>query len=56
MWDAKEIQDVLSDAGFSNIQIYWEGVDKNGEGDSKFKPTTKADNCESWVTYISARP
>ena len=54
MWDAKEIQDVLIDAGFSNIQIFWEGEDENGDGDGNFKAATKADNCESWVTYITA--
>lgn len=55
MWDAKELQDVLADAGYTDVQIYWEGVDKNGEGDGRFKPTMKADNCESWITYICAR-
>lgn len=55
MWDAREILDILEDAGFTQNQIYWEGEDKNGEGDGKFRPTTKADNCESWVTYITAR-
>jgi hypothetical protein len=54
MWDAREIQDVLESAGFKNIQIYWEGEDENGEGDGNFKPKNKADNCESWVTYIMA--
>lgn len=55
MWDAREVQDILLDAGFSEIQIYWEGEDENGEGDGNFKATTKADNCESWVTYIAAK-
>lgn len=55
MWDAKEIQDILLDAGFSDIQIYWEGEDKNGEGDGNFKVAKVAENCESWVTYIAAK-
>jgi len=54
MWDAKELQDVLTDAGFKNVQTYWEGVDKDGSGNGKFKKSFKAENCESWVTYISA--
>jgi SAM-dependent methyltransferase len=56
MWDARELQDILEDAGFSKCHIYWEGVDKDGTGNGSFKKATKADNCESWVTYICALP
>jgi hypothetical protein len=56
MWDAKELQDVLIDAGFKKVTIYWEGVDKKGLGNGEFYKTNKAENCESWVTYISALP
>ena len=56
MWDARELLDILEDAGFSKTQIYWEGVDKDGTGNGKFTKTNKAENCESWVTYICALP
>lgn len=56
MWDARELLDVLSDAGFSKTQIYWEGVDKDGYGNGNFKVAKIAENCESWITYISACP
>lgn len=56
MWDARELQDILEDAGFSKCIIYWEGVDKDGTGNGVFKKTAKAENCESWVTYICALP
>ncbi|MBY0414210.1 MAG: class I SAM-dependent methyltransferase [Bdellovibrionales bacterium] len=56
MWDARELLDILEEAGFSKTHIYWEGVDKDGSGNGKFKKATKADNCESWVTYICAQP
>jgi SAM-dependent methyltransferase len=56
MWDARELMDILEDAGFSKLHIYWEGVDKDGTGNGNFKKATKADNCESWVTYICAQP
>jgi hypothetical protein len=55
MWDAKELQDVLNDAGFNDVQIYWEGVDKDGTGNGVFKMYKTAENCESWVTYIKAK-
>lgn len=54
MWDARELLDILLDAGFSKTHIYWEGVNKNGTGNGVFKKSLKADNCESWVTYIAA--
>ncbi len=56
MWDARELQDVMLDAGFKKINIYWEGVDKKGLGNGEFFKTNKAENCESWITYISALP
>ncbi len=56
MWDARELQDVLKDAGFSTVNIYWEGVDKEGLGNGHFFKANKAENCESWVTYICAIP
>jgi SAM-dependent methyltransferase len=57
MWTAKELQDVLADAGFSKTQIYWEGVDKAGLGNGVFSQAKKPiENCESWVTYIVALP
>ncbi len=56
MWDAQELRDILTDAGFSKTNIYWEGVDKDGTGNGKFKIANKSENCESWVTYICALP
>ncbi len=57
MWDARELLDILQDAGFGSTHIYWEGVDKEGLGNGVFYRSTKAEeNCESWVTYICATP
>jgi SAM-dependent methyltransferase len=57
MWDARELQDVLADAGFKQTIIYWEGVDKDGSGNGVFSRANKAaENCDSWVTYICALP
>lgn len=56
MWNARELQDLLKDAGFKSVNIYWEGVDDKGLGNGVFKKTNKAENCQSWVTYISALP
>ena len=38
MWTIPEVRDILEEAGFKETLVYWEGADKNGEGDGKFKP------------------
>jgi hypothetical protein len=54
MWDLREIIDILEEAGFSQVHAYWEGDDDDGGGDGEFTRVTKAENCESWVTYLMA--
>lgn len=54
MYSIPEIKDILLDAGFKNVHIYWEGTDEDGEGDGEFKKVTKGEDCESWVAYIVA--
>lgn len=54
LWGLAEIQDVLRDAGFSRITVYWEGDDGDGGGDGEFKPSTEGDACAGYIGYISA--
>ncbi|MEL6329860.1 MAG: class I SAM-dependent methyltransferase [Planctomycetota bacterium] len=60
LWGLPEMQDVLRDAGFSNVTVYWEGDEKDengeltGEGNGIFRPTRRAENCESFICYIVA--
>ncbi len=51
-WVIPEIKDLLKEAGFRKIHVYWEGTDKNGEGNGCFKRREKGEDCESWVAYI----
>jgi hypothetical protein len=55
-WTMPELVEIMEDAGFREIQTYWEGEDGDGGGDGKFFRTNKAENCESWVSYICALP
>jgi SAM-dependent methyltransferase len=56
VWTLREITDLLAEAGFSDVGIYWEGWDDElEEGDGKFIRTRDAENCEGWVCYIVAR-
>lgn len=54
MYSIPEIKDMLHDAGFKNVHIYWEGTTKKGEGDGDFKRVSHGEDCDSWVAYIVA--
>jgi hypothetical protein len=56
MWGIAELREIMEDAGFSKTIAFWEGEDGDGGGDGVFYETNKAENCESWVTYICALP
>lgn len=51
-WTLPEIRDVLLEAGFLRIAVYWEGVDEDGEGNGEWSIHEKGDACAGWVAYI----
>jgi SAM-dependent methyltransferase len=54
LWTLPEIQEVLAEAGFGRITVYWEGTDEDGEGDGEFTPDTKGEADAGWIVYITA--
>lgn len=55
MWTLPELQELLTEAGFSKVTVYWEGTDEDsGEGNGIFEPTTVGDADPGWICYISA--
>lgn len=56
IWSLPEIRDVLFDAGFKQVDVYWEGADKNGEGNGVFRKRKSAPNEEAWIAYVMAWP
>lgn len=54
LWSLPEIRDILDEVGFKKTHVFWEGTDKNGEGDGQFKKTEKGEECKSWIAYILA--
>jgi len=54
LWTAPELRDMLHDAGFSNVTVYWEGEDEDGEGNGEFTPDDKGEADLAWIAYIVA--
>jgi len=55
LWSLPELQELLKEAGFKNVVVYWEGTDEDtGEGDGVYTPATEGDADPGWVTYITA--
>lgn len=52
MWSIPELKDILREAGFKKIHVYWEGTNKDGSGDGNFNRVSKGEACESWIAYI----
>ena len=55
LWTLPELQELLTEAGFAKVTVYWEGTDEETEeGDGEFKPTTIGEACEGWIAYLVA--
>ena len=53
LWTLPELQEILTEAGFSGVSIYWEQTDeKTGEGNGEFKKATSGDADAGWICYI----
>jgi SAM-dependent methyltransferase len=55
LWTIPEIREILEEAGFRNVEIYWEGIDRrSGYGNSIFRKTEKAENAPGWIAFFIA--
>ena len=55
MWTLPELQELLEEAGFVNVTVYWEGTDEEtGQGDGVYTPAKVGDADPAWVCYLSA--
>lgn len=56
LWTLPEIRELLDEAGFSEITVYWEGTDEEtGEGSGVYSPAMQGDADPSWICYLSAQ-
>lgn len=55
LWTLPEIREILLEAGFSKVEIYWEGTDEEkNEGNGIYLPSEQGDADAGWVCYIVA--
>jgi len=55
LWTLPELQELLKEAGFRTVTIYWEGTnEETGEGNGEFTVTRTGEACEGWIAYLVA--
>ena len=57
LWGLPELKDVMADAGFSQVDTYFEGTDPDDEeeGDGIFAKDGKGENIDAWLSYLVAQ-
>ena len=54
LWTLPEIRELLTEAGFAEVETYWEGTDsETGEGNNIFTRRKSAQDDPAWVAYIA---
>ncbi len=56
LWSLPEIRELLVEAGFSRVQVYWQGWDADGNPDGIFVPVQTGEPDAGWIAYLSAEP
>lgn len=56
MWTLPEIREILEEAGFGTITVYWQGTDEETEeANGEFLPAVRGDADAAWIVYITAQ-
>ena len=56
LWSLPEIRDLLAEAGFSRVLVYWQGWDAEGRPDGRFEPVSSGVPDAGWIAYLTAEP
>ncbi len=56
LWSLPEIREMLAEAGFSRVLVYWQGWDADGRPDGRFEPVESGEPDAGWIAYLSAEP
>jgi SAM-dependent methyltransferase len=54
LWTLPELRELLAEAGFKRVTVYWEGENKHGHGTGVFTPRRVGVADASFICYISA--
>lgn len=54
LWTLVEIRELLAEAGFSKVRVYWETEDEDGEGSGEYQESDVGLNDPAWIIYIVA--
>ena len=56
LWSMPEIRELLSEAGFANVVVYWEGDDEDDDEDGNgiYEPTLEGEADPAFISYIVA--
>lgn len=54
LWTVPEARELLHEAGFARVEVFWEGADDDGEPDGDFQSSEEGDTSPAWVAYIVA--
>ncbi|MEE9606742.1 MAG: class I SAM-dependent methyltransferase [Myxococcota bacterium] len=53
LWSLAELRELLIEAGFSDVEVYWEGTDLDtGRGNDVFTRREHAPDDPAWVSYL----
>lgn len=53
LWTLPEVRELLIEAGFRDIAVYWEGTDEETEeGDGEWSVSTEGEACPGWIAYL----
>lgn len=56
LWTLPEIRELLEEAGYSSVEVYWEGTDEEtGEGNGIYEPADTGDADAGWICYLVAK-
>ncbi len=54
LWTLPELRELLAEAGFSKVRVYWEGDDGEGGGNGEFKEHATGVADPAWIAYLVA--
>ena len=54
LWTLPELRELLTEAGFSKVRVYWEGDDGEGGGNGEFTEHATGEADLAWIAYLVA--